>query len=103
MFLTFNANLGDSFGIGGGKGDDSILGSSGNDVIAGGDAGARRVRGRLAPDAMFPAGLPGYRVRMQPLASGERVRVVEAGPARRDEFRNRRAHVLSERSNGRSS
>ena len=42
--------------------------------------GARRVRGRLAPDAMFPAGLPGYRVLMQPLPSGERVRVVEAGP-----------------------
>lgn len=42
--------------------------------------GARRVRGRLAPGAMFPAGLPGYRSRMLPLATGERVRVVEAGP-----------------------
>ncbi len=30
---------------------------------------------------MFPAGLPGYRVRMHVLPSGERVRIVEAGPA----------------------
>src|SRR5687768_15556208 len=29
---------------------------------------------------MFPAGLDGYRVRMLPLPSNERVRVVEAGP-----------------------
>lgn len=45
-------------------------------------SGARRVRGRLAPEAMFPAGLPGYRTQLQPLSSGERVRVVEAGPDR---------------------
>ena len=29
---------------------------------------------------MFPAGLPGYTVRMLPLRSGERIRIVEAGP-----------------------
>ena len=42
---------------------------------------APRVRGRLAPQAMFPAGMPGYQVRSLQVASGERVRVVEAGPA----------------------
>ena len=41
----------------------------------------RRVRGRLAPEAMFPAGLPGYRTRSQLLRSGDRIRVVEIGPA----------------------
>jgi pimeloyl-ACP methyl ester carboxylesterase len=40
----------------------------------------RRVRGRLAPDAMFPAGESGYRSRFEHLPSGERVRVVESGP-----------------------
>ena len=40
----------------------------------------RRVRGRLAPEAMFPGDLPGYRSRFVALASGERVRVVELGP-----------------------
>jgi pimeloyl-ACP methyl ester carboxylesterase len=39
-----------------------------------------RVRGRLAPEAMFPAGEQGYRTRFERLASGERVRIVEAGP-----------------------
>lgn len=39
-----------------------------------------RVRGRLAPEAMFPAGLAGYRVRFEMLASGERIRVIELGP-----------------------
>ncbi len=37
------------------------------------------VRGRLAPHAMFPAGLPGYRVRFVELRGAERVRVVEIG------------------------
>ncbi len=41
---------------------------------------APHVRGRLAPEAMFPAGIPGYRVRFETLRSGERVRVVELGP-----------------------
>ena len=41
---------------------------------------ARRVRGRLAPDAMFPGGMPGYRTRFVELATGERARVVEVGP-----------------------
>jgi pyruvate dehydrogenase E2 component (dihydrolipoamide acetyltransferase) len=40
-----------------------------------------RVRGRLAPEAMFPAGRPGYRVRIETLRTGERVRIVECGPA----------------------
>lgn len=39
-----------------------------------------RVRGRLAPDAMFPARLPGYRTQRLALRSGERVRIVAAGP-----------------------
>ena len=38
-----------------------------------------RVRGRLAPQSMFPASLPGYRVRFIELPSTERVRVVENG------------------------
>ncbi len=37
------------------------------------------VRGRLAPRAMFPAGLPAYRVRFVELRGPERVRVVEIG------------------------
>ena len=38
------------------------------------------MRGRLAPDAMFPAGLPGYVTRSLALPGGERVRVLELGP-----------------------
>ena len=38
-----------------------------------------RMRGRLAPQAMFPAGLPDYRVRFIELRGAERVRVVEIG------------------------
>jgi pimeloyl-ACP methyl ester carboxylesterase len=40
-----------------------------------------RVRGRLAPEAMFPAGLPDYRTRFETLRTGERVRVIESGPS----------------------
>ena len=40
------------------------------------------VRRRLAPEEMFPAGLPGYRVRMLSLPSGEVVRVIETGFSR---------------------
>jgi len=43
-----------------------------------GDA-APRIRGRLAPQSMFPAGVPGYRVRFIELRGSERVRVVEIG------------------------
>jgi pimeloyl-ACP methyl ester carboxylesterase len=43
-------------------------------------AAAPRVRGRLAAEAMFPAGLAGYRTRFETLATGERVRVIESGP-----------------------
>src|SRR5688572_12467988 len=38
-----------------------------------------RVRGRLAPEAMFPAGLPGYAARIETLRTGERVRIIESG------------------------
>ncbi len=41
----------------------------------------KRVRGRLAPASMFPAGAPEYRTRFEQLPSGDRVRVMEAGPA----------------------
>lgn len=41
---------------------------------------APRVKGRLAPEAMFPAGISGYRARRERLGTGERVRVVEIGP-----------------------
>ena len=47
-------------------------------------SGPRRVSGtlpgRLPPDAMFPAGRPGYRVATITTGTGERVRVVESGP-----------------------
>lgn len=36
--------------------------------------------GRLPPDAMFPAGRPGYRVATLTTTTGDRVRVVETGP-----------------------
>ena len=39
----------------------------------------RRLGGRLAPEAMFPAGVPGIRVRWTTLADGVRLRVAEAG------------------------
>jgi pimeloyl-ACP methyl ester carboxylesterase len=38
-----------------------------------------RVRGRLAPQAMFPAQDPDYRTRFETLRTGERVRVIESG------------------------
>lgn len=38
-----------------------------------------RVRGRLAPPSMFPAGLPEYRTRIVELQGRERVRIVERG------------------------
>ena len=41
--------------------------------------GPPRVRGRLAPRSMFPAGVPGYRARLIELRGAERVRVVEIG------------------------
>ena len=50
---------------------------------ASGEAGGlppRRINGRLAPEEMFPAGLPGYRTRWERMPSGERIRVVETGP-----------------------
>src|SRR5206468_8418867 len=39
-----------------------------------------RVRGRLAPSEMYPAGIAGVRTRMLTMATGMRVRVVECGP-----------------------
>ena len=39
------------------------------------------LRGRLAPERAWPANVPGVTARVVPLASGVRVRVVEAGPA----------------------
>ena len=41
----------------------------------------RLLAGRLAPDAVFPAGRPGHEVRMVPLADGVRVRVIHCPPA----------------------
>jgi pimeloyl-ACP methyl ester carboxylesterase len=38
-----------------------------------------RLRGRLAPQSVFPAGVPGYRARFLELREKERVRVVEIG------------------------
>lgn len=43
-------------------------------------SGSRRIRGRLGPDRMFPAGRDGFRVEYLVLASGVRLRVVESGP-----------------------
>jgi pimeloyl-ACP methyl ester carboxylesterase len=40
----------------------------------------RLLAGRLSPDAVFPAGQPGHVVRMVPLPSGVRVRVIECPP-----------------------
>lgn len=48
------------------------------------DSTVPRVRGRLAPEAMFPAGLPDYRTRFEILRTGERVRVIESGSAGRE-------------------
>ena len=41
----------------------------------------RLLAGRLPPDAVFPAGLPGHLVRRVPLPGGIRVRVIECPPA----------------------
>ena len=42
-------------------------------------AGERLLPGRLAPEAMYPAGEPGVRARFVTVASGLRVRVIECG------------------------
>ena len=45
------------------------------------DASAFTPSGRLAPAAMYPAGVPGIRVRFLELPSGIRVRAIESGPS----------------------
>ena len=42
--------------------------------------GGRRVRGRLAPEAMYPAGVPHVQVRRVTLPSGMTLRVAQLGP-----------------------
>lgn len=52
---------------------------TGGDAPGAGDASLRRVRGRLAPDAMYPAREPAVRTRLVRLADGLTLRLAESG------------------------